>query len=140
MRAVFWIPLLLLPSMLACGGGRLPDLPPPPPSSAPPMASRMPPPPPDNPQPSEIPFYKFIVTEAAVRTALRAWPGMSDYSINVHLSVDIPVTIAGQPMLVRLRQVNDVWEWYGARMLDPPIDGSPSEVIQWLQANKAPGQ
>ena len=65
---------------------------------------------------------------------------MSDYSINVHLSVDIPVTIAGQPMLVRLKQVNDVWEWYGARMLDPPIDGSPSEVIQWLQANKVPTQ
>ena len=43
-------------------------------------------------------------------------------------------------MLVRLRKVNTAWEWYGARMLDPPMDGSPSEVIQWLKANKAPVQ
>jgi hypothetical protein len=83
---------------------------------------------------------KFIVTETDVTTALRQWAGMSDYSITVHLSVDVPVTVAGQPMLVRLRKVNTAWEWYGARMLDPAIDGSPSEVIQWLKANKAPVQ
>jgi len=72
--------------------------------------------------------------------ALREWAGMSDYSITVDLSVDVPVKIAGQPMLVRLRKVNKAWEWYGARMLDPPMDGSPSEVIQWLKANRAPVQ
>jgi hypothetical protein len=33
-------------------------------------------------------------------------------------------------MLVRLRKVDKEWEWYGARMLDPTLDGSPSDVIQ----------
>jgi hypothetical protein len=83
---------------------------------------------------------KFILTETDVLTALRGWSGMSDYDIAVHFSVDVPVTVAGQPMLVRLRKVNKEWEWYGARMLDPSLDGSPSDVIQWLKANKAPVQ
>jgi hypothetical protein len=81
---------------------------------------------------------RLILTETDVLTALRGWAGMSDYNITVHLRVDVQVRVEDQPMLVRLRKVNKEWEWYGARMQDPQMEGGPSEVIQWLKANKAP--
>jgi hypothetical protein len=82
---------------------------------------------------------RFLLTETDVLSALRG-AGMSDYDITVHLGADVTVNVAGQPMLVRLRKRNKEWEWYGARMLEPPMDGNPSEIINWLKANKAQAQ